>query len=80
MFGYTRSELEGRNVSMLVPYAQHHDGYLQRYITTGQPHILGANQRLIGLHKVGNRGNTCVPVYLFTCVPVWGLLKAHACG
>eukprot|EP01137_Pigoraptor_chileana_P018952 Opistho-2@79276 len=41
MFGYTRADVVGRNVKMLMPadYAEHHDSYLQRYLETGQKRV-----------------------------------------
>src|SRR3546814_9154030 len=37
LFGYTQAEVLGANVSMLMPspYRERHDGYLERYLTTG---------------------------------------------
>jgi hypothetical protein len=54
MFGYTRTELEGRNVSIFVPapFNKIHDSYLERYITTGQPHVVGTTRRVVAMHKV----------------------------
>ena len=36
-FGYSKEEMEGKNVKMLMPsfFAQRHDGYLRRYVATG---------------------------------------------
>ena len=54
LFGYTRAEMEGHDIAMLVPppYNQRHHTYLQRYITTEQPHIVGQGRRqVIGMHK-----------------------------
>lgn len=38
LFGYKKSELEGKNVSMLMPapFSQRHNTYLRNYITTGE--------------------------------------------
>jgi PAS domain S-box-containing protein len=43
MFGYTASELVGKNVSILMPPpdAGLHDGYLERYAATGRRGIIG---------------------------------------
>ncbi|GFR46148.1 hypothetical protein Agub_g7674, partial [Astrephomene gubernaculifera] len=42
VFGYSKSELEGANVSVLMPqpFCQRHPGYMQRYVSSGEPHIL----------------------------------------
>ncbi len=42
LFGYTASELVGRNVSMLMPspHRDQHDGYLERYIRTGEARVI----------------------------------------
>ncbi len=57
MFGYSSSELLGRNISMLMPqsYAQHHDQYLQNYLRTGQKHIIGIGREVEGLRRDGTR-------------------------
>lgn len=53
LFGYERAEMEGRNVSMLMPSetAGLHDGHMSRYIQTGEARIIGTGRDVIGLRK-----------------------------
>lgn len=56
LFGYEQKELIGKNVNCLMPppYAEEHDGYLQAYLETGVPKILGIGGReLSGKHRDG---------------------------
>ena len=57
MFGYTRKELVGENINILMPspYRQEHDGYIRRYKKTGAAKIIGVGRRGVqGLHKDGS--------------------------
>lgn len=56
IFGYSRGELIGRNVSMLAtePHASLHDDYMRRYRETGVKHVLGRVRNLNGRHKDGS--------------------------
>jgi two-component system sensor kinase FixL len=56
LFGFTAEEVQGHNVSMLMPapYRQEHDGYLQRYLATGERHIIGTSRVVVGQRKDGS--------------------------
>jgi two-component system sensor kinase FixL len=56
LFGYTAAEVLGRNVSMLMPqpYRGSHDGYLHRYLTTGERRIIGIGRVVVGERKGGS--------------------------
>lgn len=55
VFGYSQSEILGRNVNMLMPssYREAHDGHLNRYTSTGTTHVIGKNREVIGMRKSG---------------------------
>lgn len=55
MFGYAQAEVMGRNVSMLMPspYREEHDGYLQRYLASREPHVIGIGREVAAQHKGG---------------------------
>ena len=57
IFGYTSDELVGRSVNVLMPspYREEHDGYMARYLRTGQPRIIGIGREAEGQHKDGTR-------------------------
>ena len=53
LFGYTAAEVIGKNVNVLMPspYREAHDGYLWRYLTTGERRIIGIGRAVIGERK-----------------------------
>jgi two-component system sensor kinase FixL len=56
LFGYRTNEVLGKNVSMLMPspYREGHDGYLQRYLHTGERRIIGIGRVVVGERKDGS--------------------------
>ena len=61
-FGHSEREAIGENVSMLMPNPDRarHDGYLARYASTGERHIIGIGRIVTGQHKDG----TTFPMHL----------------
>jgi two-component system, LuxR family, sensor kinase FixL len=56
LFGYSAAEAVGKNVKMLMPspYREDHDGYLERYRTTGERKIIGIGRVVVGERKGGS--------------------------
>lgn len=57
IFGYTSSEVIGKNIKMLMPkrYSDDHDQYLSNYLNTGVKKVIGIpnGRRVFGLRKDG---------------------------
>ena len=56
LFGWTAEEMIGQNVRRLMPapYREHHDSYLDRYLTTGERRIIGVGRVVVGERKDGS--------------------------
>ncbi len=56
LFGYEEKELIGSNVNILMPrnYSVHHDGYMRRYLETGERRIIGIGREVEGQRKDGS--------------------------
>jgi len=56
IFGHTPDQVMRRNIRMLMPepYASAHDGYLERYVATGQSRVLGTVREIEGKRADGS--------------------------
>jgi len=56
MFGYCAAEMIGQNVKMLMPSPnkEEHDGYLARYMQTGEKRIIGIGREVEGRRRDGS--------------------------
>ncbi len=55
LFSYSSDEVLGRNVKMLMPsyFSDHHDGYIERYLRTGEKRVIGVGRIVTGQKKDG---------------------------
>ncbi len=55
LFGLSLQDMVGRNVKILMPqpFRDEHDGYVNRYLQTGERRIIGIGREVVGLHRDG---------------------------
>jgi two-component system, LuxR family, sensor kinase FixL len=55
-FGYAAADVLGKNVKILMPstYRENHDGYIHRYLSTGERRIIGIGRVVVGERKDGS--------------------------
>jgi PAS domain S-box-containing protein len=60
IFGYNANEVLGQNIKKIVPqpHKDLHDGYIRRYLETGEYRIIGKTRELSGIRK----NNTLFPM------------------
>ena len=56
LFNFATSEVLGQNIKMLMPsyFAEYHDGYIERYLRTGEKRIIGIGRVVTGQKKDGS--------------------------
>jgi two-component system sensor kinase FixL len=56
LFGFTAAEMLGKNIKLLMPspYRENHDGYLERYLRTGERRIIGIGRLVVGERRDGS--------------------------
>lgn len=73
LLGYSADELIGEKVNKIMPsrWAQEHDGYLQHYLSGGEPRIIGQGREVQALTREGQE----LPIHL----AVSEVSSNHAC-
>ncbi|MFH1852204.1 MAG: PAS domain S-box protein [Candidatus Neomarinimicrobiota bacterium] len=55
IFGYSADEVLGSNINILMPepHSSQHDGYLNKYLKSGQAKVIGKGREMVGCRKDG---------------------------
>ena len=55
IFGWQASEVVGKNIAFIIPDMDMatHDGYIKRFLDTGEPHVIGTRRVVDALRKDG---------------------------
>ena len=53
VFGWPKTEVEGKNVSVLMPapHSQQHTGFIRNYLDSGKAKVLNTTRELQALHR-----------------------------
>ena len=56
LFGWPATDLVGRNISVLMPeeYSAAHEGFIRRYLDTGEAHVVGRTREVLGRRRDGS--------------------------
>jgi two-component system sensor kinase FixL len=56
LFGYASHEVLDQNIKILMPpyFAEHHDGFIERYLRTGERRIIGIGRIVTGQRRDGS--------------------------
>jgi two-component system, LuxR family, sensor kinase FixL len=56
MFNFSAPEVLGQNIKILMPpyFAEHHDGFIERYLKTGERRIIGIGRIVTGQRRDGS--------------------------
>src|SRR5689334_5138373 len=56
LFGFSAAQIIGKNVKLLMPspYREAHDGYIERYLQTGERRIIGIGRVVVGQRSDGS--------------------------
>ena len=56
LFGFNAADVVGKNVKILMPspYHEDHDGYIERYLRTGERRIIGIGRVVVGQRSDGS--------------------------
>ena len=56
LFGYTPADALGKNIKLMMPspYRENHDGYMARYLRTGERRIIGIGRVVVGERRDGS--------------------------